>query len=226
MCGRFFLTIPGEGIRQRFRCVNRIDWRAHYNIAPGQAIPVIRLHQGRRWLEMLRWGLIPFWAKDERIGQRLVNARAETLAERPAFRDALKYRRCLIPASGFYEWQRTERRKQPHAIRRRDGDQLAFAGLWECWRSPESNAEIRSCVIITTDANQLLQSLHRRMPVILEEADWNTWLDCANPASWTHLDPCRDDFLEAYPVSPYVNNPRNDDPCCLEPLQPTESLFI
>ncbi len=224
MCGRFFLTVSGEEIRQRFRCVNHIDWQERYNVAPGQTIPVVRLHRGQRWLEKLRWGLIPSWSRDATIGHRLINARAETLAERPAFREAFKHRRCLIPAGGFYEWQRTGRRKQPYAIRRRDGGLLAFAGLWERWRCPESGAEIRTCVIVTTDANRLLQPLHRRMPAILEETDWDAWLDPTrtqpSPA------PCREDLLEAYPVSSHVNDPRHDDPRCLEPRQPTEPLFI
>ncbi|HEB77021.1 MAG TPA: SOS response-associated peptidase [Methylothermaceae bacterium] len=225
MCGRFFLTVSGEEIRQRFRCVNTIDWQPRYNVAPSQPIPAVLPHEGRRRLETLRWGLIPFWAKDEAIGQRLVNARAETLAERPAFREALKRRRCLIPASGFYEWRRTDRHKQPYAIRRRDGDLMAFAGLWERWRHPDSGEECLSCIIITTDANRLLRPLHRRMPAILEEAYWDQWLDPAAPDPQTLLGPCREEILEAYPVSPYVNNPRNDDPRCLEPLQPTEALF-
>ncbi len=224
MCGRFFLTVSGEEIRRQFRCVNRIDWQERYNVAPGQTIPVVRLQGDQRRLEKLRWGLIPSWSRDETIGHRLVNARAETLAERPAFREAFKHRRCLIPASGFYEWQHTGHRKQPYAIRRRDGGLLAFAGLWERWRCPESGAEIRTCVIVTTDANRLLQPLHRRMPAILEETDWDAWLDptCTPPSPA----PCRDDLLEAYPVGFHVNDPRHDDPRCLEPRQLTEPLFI
>jgi len=224
VCGRFFLTVSGEEIRRQFRCVNRIDWQERYNIAPGQTIPVVRLQGDRRRMEKQRWGLIPAWSRDETIGHRLINARSETLAERPAFREAFKHRRCLIPASGFYEWQRTGSRKQPYAIRRRDGGLLAFAALWECWRHPVSGTEIRTCVIVTTEANRLLQPLHRRMPAILEESDWAAWLDpTGTPPSPT---PCRDDLLEAYPVGFHVNDPRHDDPGCLEPRQPTESLFI
>jgi len=223
MCGRYFLTVSAEEIRQRFGTANRVDWQPRYNIAPSQPIPAIRLHQGQRKLETFRWGLIPFWSRDETIGQRLINARAETLAEKPAFREAFRHRRCLIPASGFYEWQRRDRRKQPYVVRRRDGDLMVFAGLWEHWCHPDTGEEITSCVVITTDANRTLQPLHRRMPAILEETDWDAWLDPTHPPP--SLAPCRDDMLAIYPVSPYVNNPRHDDPRCLEPLRLTEALF-
>ncbi|XSG85033.1 MAG: SOS response-associated peptidase [Methylohalobius sp. ZOD2] len=228
MCGRYFLTVSGEEIRRRFGCVNAIEWPPRYNIAPSQPIPMAIAPDDRargRRLTFARWGLIPFWSRDESIGRRLINARAETLAERPAFREALRCRRCLIPAEGFYEWQRTERRKQAYAIRRRDGDLIAFAGLWESWRHPRSGEEIVSCVIITTAANRTISPLHRRMPAILEENAWDAWLDPTDTTTQDLLAPCGDAILEIQPVSAYINNPRHDDPRCLDPLHPNESLF-
>ncbi|BCX81072.1 hypothetical protein MIT9_P0650 [Methylomarinovum caldicuralii] len=225
MCGRFFLTASGEEIRRTFATVNTIDWQPRYNIAPSQPIPQVRRDAPGRLAELARWGLIPFWAKDAQIGQRLINARAENLHERPAFRAALRRRRCLIPASGFYEWARSGRRKQPYAVVPRDGRLIAFAGLWEDWRNPETEETVRSCVIITTDANETLKPLHHRMPVVLEPEHWNTWLDPSHPAPQTLLRPCRDTLLRTYPVSTYVNNPHHDDPRCLAPQEPTQPLF-
>ncbi len=233
MCGRYFLTTTGEEIRQLLGCVNSMEWQPRFNIAPSQTVPMVipqaepevKDENQNRYLKTARWGLIPFWAKDERIGQRLINARAETLLERPAFRPALRHRRCLIPASGFYEWHRNGRGKQPYAVVRQDGGLMAFAGLWESWRQPGKATSLISCTIITCEANRTVRVLHRRMPAILEEKDWSCWLGSSIPAPDTLLRPCPDDWLRFYPVSSYVNDPRHDDPRCLTPLNRTESLF-
>ena len=230
MCGRYFLTASGEEIRQQFGCVNSIAWKPRYNIAPSQSVPIMLSRSERTpepipTLESARWGLIPAWATDDRIGQKLINARAETLDERPAFRQALKTRRCLIPASGFYEWHRSDRSKQPYAIHREDGRLMAFAGLWERWQHPESRKFLTSCVIITTDANRTLHPLHRRMPVILEEQAGKAWLNPHTDNPQNLLGPCPDTWLRFYPVSTYVNDPRHEDPRCLVPLNQTASLF-
>ncbi len=234
MCGRFYLTASAEEIRQQFGCVNTIDWQPRYNIAPTQVAPMIIYaptqsspqEDSGRFLETARWGLIPSWAKDEKIGQRLINARAETLTERPAFRQALRHRRCLIPASGFYEWHRSDHGNQPYAIRRRDGELMALAGLWERWRQPQTGEMVISFIIITVEANRTIRQLHRRMPAILEDQWWDTWLDPDFEAPQTLLNPNDDDVLSFYPIITYVNNPRHDDPRCLAPLNRTDSLFV
>ncbi len=234
MCGRYFLTASKEEIRQQFGCVNSIEWQPRYNIAPTQTIPIVIFpgdptsdsEDEERHLKLARWGLIPSWSKDEKIGQRLINARAETLTQRPAFGQALQRRRCLIPASGFYEWHRSERGNNlPYAILRQDGRLMALAGLWESWHRPNSSETMISCVIITTDANRRLQPLHRRMPVILEEEKWTHWLEPNFETPQTLLEPCREELLRFYPVSGHVNNPNHDDPRCLEPNNRTGSLF-
>jgi len=227
MCGRYFLTTGGEGIRQLFGCVNSMAWQPRFNIAPGQTVPMVisQATSRQRSLQLARWGLIPFWAENEKMGQRLINARAETLMERPAFKAALRQRRCLIPASGFYEWRRTGRGGQPYAIVRQDGGLMAFAGLWESWVQPGAKIPLISCAIITTEANRAVLPIHRRMPAILEESQWKYWLDPETETPQTVLGPCREDLLRLYPVSRYVNDPRHDDPQCVSPLNRTDSLF-
>jgi putative SOS response-associated peptidase YedK len=218
MCGRFTLTSAPGRLGQRFALDEGPEELApRYNIAPSQDVLVVA-NRAPRALRPLRWGLVPSWAKDSAIGHRMINARAETLAERPAFRSALARRRCLIPADGFYEWQRQGRaKKQPFHIRSRDGAPLAFAGLWELWRGPDGVA-LGSCVIITTAANALLAPIHDRMPAILPPEAWSAWLDPAEHAAGALtplLVPCPDDWLEAVPVSTHVNSPAHDDPQCL-----------
>jgi putative SOS response-associated peptidase YedK len=169
-------------------------------------------HQ-RREFALVRWGLIPSWAQEAGMGNRLINARAETAAEKPAFRYAFRKRRCLIPADGFYEWQKQGSKKQPFLVRRRDGHPLALAGLWEVWRSPEQQ-DIESCTILTTAANDAVRPLHDRMPAILEPKDYDLWLDSQvqEPERVQPLlRPYRSEDLVLVPVSPRVNNPRNDD---------------
>jgi putative SOS response-associated peptidase YedK len=223
MCGRYHLiSLPGD-LEDLFQAVGLPPLKPRYNIAPTQSVPVVRFnadHQ-RREFAMVRWGLIPFWAQEPGIGNRLINARSETAAEKPAFRHAFRKQRCLIPADGFYEWQKqgAKKPKQPFSIRRGDGRPFAFAGLWELWHSPDAQA-IESCTILTTDANDDVRLLHDRMPVILEPKDYDLWLDpkVEEPERVQPLlRPYASEDLAVVPVSTRVNNPRNDDAACLDP---------
>jgi putative SOS response-associated peptidase YedK len=220
MCGRFTQASDGEVIARVFELGATPQLNPRYNIAPTQDVPVVRAAGGVRGVSMLHWGLIPSWAKDRGIGGRLINARAETLAEKPAFRSAFRVRRCLVVADGFYEWQKLGTRKQPHFIGFRDGRPFGFAALWERWRR-DGGEDVESCTIITTEANELLASIHDRMPVILDPADHELWLDPgvtdANRVT-SLLRPSDPSGMEAYPVSLLVNNPANDVPACRERL--------
>jgi putative SOS response-associated peptidase YedK len=193
-----------------------------YNIAPSQPVAAIRIEPdtATRQLVLLRWGLIPSWAKDPKIWHQCINAKAETVAEKPSFRAAFKKRRCLVIATGFYEWQVQGRAKQPMWIGLQSKRPFAFAGLWEQWQPPEGEA-IESCTILTTEPNELLRSIHNRMPVILSPASYDQWLDPtvqqAEPLK-TLLRPYPSEELLAYPVSTLVSNPRHDAPDCLEAL--------
>jgi len=220
MCGRFTLTTNLGAIAKRFgvsRFLEEVGPR--YNIAPTQTVIVVN-DDGTRHLTQMRWGLIPSWAKDPAIGNRMINARAETVATKPAFRAALRKRRCLIPADGFYEWQPAGRRKQPVYIALKTLGPFGFAGLWEIWTSPAGD-EIRSCTIITTEANELLKPIHDRMPVILNHDAEAVWLDQTIQDSarlLPLLKPYPAEEMECYPVSTWVNNPANDSAECIEPL--------
>lgn len=217
MCGRFASFSPPAEMLDMFRSVNPLVTTApRYNISPTQEVLAVRLDGagGGRRLGPLRWGLIPGWAKDPAIPAGMINARAETLAEKPSFREAFRRRRCLIPADVFYEWKAGSKPKQPWAIRRRDGGVMAFAGLWERWQRP-GGPVIESCAIVTTRANAVLAPLHDRMPVIIEAGDFALWLgEETAPADGLArlLQPLADSVLEAYPVNPAVNSPRNDGP--------------
>jgi putative SOS response-associated peptidase YedK len=189
-----------------------------YNIAPTQSVPAVRLAGGERRMELLRWGLIPFWAKDPEIGYRMINARAETVAEKPAYREAFRRRRCLMVADGFYEWKKLNGGKQPYYFRLRSGEPFAFAGLWERWEGPDGPVE--SCALITTGPNAVVGEVHDRMPVILEPEDYGVWLEAEDPDLLRSLlRPYSGDGLVAYPVGRRVNNPRNDEPSVIEPLE-------
>ncbi len=219
MCGRYSLTSPVESVVQLFALDARPNLPPRYNIAPTQEVAVLLTEGGARSLRLMRWGLVPAWAKNVSFGVKMINARAETVAERPSFRSAFKRRRCLIPADGFYEWQaRGKGPKQPYRITQFDGLPFAFAGLWEAWQEPDGD-ELLSCTIITTEANRLLREIHPRMPVILDSADYDNWLnfDSTVPAQ-SLLKPAPDDWLMAYPVSTRINNVRNDDAACIEPI--------
>ncbi len=220
MCGRYTLTVPVEILAEEFGVTGPLpEVPPSYNIAPTQEVAAVLADDGERRLEMLRWGLIPSWADDPGIGSRMINARSETVPEKPSFRRAFRERRCLILTDGFYEWKRTDDGKQPYYIRMEDGWPFAFAGLWESWRG--GREEIRSCTILTTEANDLVSEIHHRMPVILAPEDHGLWLDPdvreADPLL-PLLAPYPDDVMEAYPVSRFVNRPTNDDPRCVEPL--------
>ncbi len=220
MCGRYNLITDAQAFIDAFQVINRLDWCPRYNIAPSQQVPAIRQEPEGRKAVLLRWGLIPHWAKDEKFGYHTINARAETVDRKPAFRAAFKRRRCLIPATGFYEWKKLNRHKQPYNIRLKERELFAFAGLWEHWQSPESKA-IESCTIIVTEANEVLKPIHDRMPVILEPGDYNTWLDPANQdveRLRSLLRPYPSDRMAFWPVSRRVGNPANDDPSLIEPL--------
>ena len=220
MCGRYTLTTPLEGIRQLFDVVVKSNLAPRYNIAPSQSVAAVRLGtDGRREFAFLRWGLVPAWAKDETIASRLINARGETLSDKPAFHRAFARRRCLLPADGFYEWAKTPSGgKQPYYVYRQDGGLMTFAGLWESWQRPEDDLVLETCCIITTAANQSLAPIHHRMPVILARDRHDLWLD---PKAGLddlsgQLRPCPEDLLRAIPVSSRVNKVANDNPALIE----------
>ncbi|MCA9897857.1 MAG: SOS response-associated peptidase [Anaerolineales bacterium] len=191
-----------------------------YNIAPTQPVAAIRLAEnGQREFTFFRWGLVPSWAKDLNIGSRMINARSETVAEKPSFRTAFKRRRCLIPADGFYEWQKQGSGKQPMFIRPVAERPFALAGLWEVWRDPDGSV-LQTCTILTTTPNELMAPIHNRMPVIVEPEDFDLWLNPEpDPEQGLHLlRPYPAEKMAAYPVSTVVNNPRNDMPDCIQPI--------
>lgn len=216
MCGRYTLTVDEELILVRFQSVKVTEevYVKRYNIAPGQQVFAIVNDGEKNRLGTLRWGLIPPWAKDPKLGYKMINARGETLAEKPAFRRAFRRQRCLIPADGFYEWKQMGKEKQPYYIRLKSGEPFAFAGLWERWPSPDGTV-IHSCTIITTKANEQLAELHPRMPVILKKEDEALWLNrkCEDLALLQELlRPYPGEEMEIYPVSAEVNSAKNDYP--------------
>jgi putative SOS response-associated peptidase YedK len=244
MCGRFTLRAPVSRVAEQFALLDAAPFEPRYNIAPTQPVAVVRqslpspasgerrqslpspvLGEGSgvravspREFVWFRWGLVPSWAKDPAIGSRLINARAETAAEKPAFRAAMRRRRCLVVADGFYEWQRLAKGKQPYFIHMRDDRPFGFAGLWESWEGADHSA-LETCTILTTDANDLMRPIHDRMPVIISPADYACWLDPTNEKPddlLPLLQPYRGGTLVAYPVSTLVNSPTHDDPRCIE----------
>jgi putative SOS response-associated peptidase YedK len=221
MCGRFTLRASASVIAEQFALFERPPFAARYNIAPTQTVPVIRLRPGGEYREMawLRWGLIPTWAKEAGIGNRLINARGETAAVKPAFREAFQRRRCLVVADGFYEWRRAGRTKQPYFFRLCDDRPFAFAGLWEAWEGPD-HAAIESCTLLTTVANELVRTIHDRMPVILPPESHSLWLNPAidDPARLAPLlMPYAAGAMAATPVGAFVNDPTHEGPRCIEP---------
>lgn len=220
MCGRFTLTAEAARLQERFACdLTALAYTPSYNIAPGQEVLAL-MNTEEHQAGYLRWGLVPAWATDPRSGHRLINARAETVAEKPSFRQALRQRRCLILADGFYEWQRTDAGKMPMYMRLRNHQPFALAGLWEVWRDA-SGTPLTTCTILTTAANDLMRPIHPRMPVILTPAAEAVWLDRDVTTSekllpW--LTPCESADMEAHAVSPAVNSPRYNTPACIAPV--------
>jgi putative SOS response-associated peptidase YedK len=220
VCGRFALFAPSDQVAAYFGLaeagVGALPPR--FNLTPGQAVAVVRERDGVRRLDRLKWGLVPFWAKDPSIGHRLINARLDSLTTKPAFREAFALRRCLIVASGFYEWSEpVQGRKQPFFVRAHSEPLLALAGLWERWRGADGQA-LETCVIVTTDATPELASIHGRMPVLVARADHARWLDGRTSAAGVADIATGSPRVDAHPVSLAVNDPRNDDAALIEPL--------
>lgn len=225
MCGRFTLTLSAEQIEARFGVPLPPGYKPRYNIAPTQEILALISDAQGRCIENFRWGMIPHWAKDPKIAQKLINARAETLWEKPSFRDAVRRRRCLIIADGFYEWRQTPQgKKAPVYVRLRSKEPFGFAGLWETWHSPDGQT-LKTCTIITTEPNELLRPIHNRMPVIVPKELEELWLD-PSPMTRAELErllrPYRAEELELYDVSAAVNSPTNDGPECIQPIEPPQ----
>jgi len=222
MCGRYTLSAKGDELGLLFDLQEVPELPLRYNIAPTQEAAVVRVERPGepRRLGLLRWGLIPYWAEDAKIGNRMINARSEGVAEKPAFRWSFRKQRCLIPTDGFYEWTKVVGGKQPYLIRRKDGKPFAFAGLWARWQDAEKGP-LDSFTILTTEANELIRPLHDRMPVILEPKDFDLWLDPAmedRDRLQPLLVPADPGAMETFPVSRAVNSPANDAPGCIEPL--------
>jgi putative SOS response-associated peptidase YedK len=222
MCGRFALKTPPLKIQEHFHLPEEVALAPRYNISPSQNIAVVRQLPGNscRSLEFLRWGLVPFWAGDIKIGYRLINARGETVSEKPSFRAAFKKRRCLIPADGFYEWLHTGSTKQPMYLQLTDGALFSFAGIWEFWTGPDGS-RLESCAIITTAPNGLVRQVHDRMPVILQPDRYDAWLQelTPHPVLQGMLAPYPAEDMEMYPVNQAVNSPQNDTAACVESLR-------
>lgn len=223
MCGRFTLNTSAQIIAEFFKLSEVPDIKPRYNIAPTQSVATVTVspQQMQRQFQFMRWGLIPSWAKDLKIGSKMINARSETVAEKPAFRSAIKHRRCLIVADGFYEWLPQGKHKQPYYFQTTEGQPFAFAGLWESWESPEAE-NIVSCTIITTAANETVQPVHDRMPVILPEDAWEEWLDPAvNSAQEVLplLKPYAAAAMTANAVSAIVNSSSKDSPECIQAIE-------
>jgi putative SOS response-associated peptidase YedK len=243
MCGRFTLTTPADVWAKLFELDSVPELGPRYNIAPTQPVAAVRstarpqtdaAESGRvesrrgssRELALLRWGLVPHWARDPDLkGRTLINARSETVADKPSFRDSFRFRRCLVVADGFYEWQPAGARKQPFWIRLDSGAVFAFAGLWDRWVGEDQTLE--SCTLLTTEANEGLRSLHDRMPVILDPQHHEAWIDPDTP-HWeleSLLGPYPSESMTYHPVSTYVNHVRHDDPACIAPLRSQTDLF-
>ncbi len=248
MCGRFVTASSPTLLAERFdvSTVSVDEFEPSYNVAPRALVMAVRERhrddEDERVLSRLRWGLVPSWAKDAAMGDRMINARAETVATKPAYKRPFARKRCIIPADGFYEWKvvappttpKGRPKKQPMFVHRRDGEPLAFAGLWDVWKVPDGadagaidgvgdDGWLRSCVIVTTDANELLAPIHDRMPVVLPESAWAAWLDPANDdveALRALLRPAAAELFEVWPVSPAVNKADNDTPELVKPVAP------
>jgi len=215
LCGRFTLSTGSDELRIHFQIDKDFDCTPQYNIAPGRDIPVIIISSGERDISLMHWGLVPRWAKDKKIGFKMINARAETVDRKPAFRDAFRHRRCLVPADGFFEWRRVGGKKYPMYITLPSKSLFAFAGIWDCWIAPDGTV-INSCSIITTPANAFMREIHDRMPVILTgEREYKVWLEAEHVAVKELLQPYKG-IMTAYNVSTIVNSPGVNSPICVE----------
>jgi putative SOS response-associated peptidase YedK len=228
MCGRFVSSSPPDEIARYFDAeAPEALLEPNYNVAPTNDVYAVLADGGVRRLDAFHWGLVPSWAKDPKVGSRMINARAETLGDKAAFKSAFKRRRCLIPADGFYEWKRQpgdKKRKQPHYIHRPEGEPLAFAGLWAVWRGQDKQGDpLRSCTIVTTTPNETMAALHDRMPVILPASAWDQWLDPANDDLDTLgklLVPAPSELIVTHPVSTDVNSVRNKGAELIDRVEP------
>jgi putative SOS response-associated peptidase YedK len=218
MCGRYAVTSAPEAIRALFGYPEQPNFPPRYNVAPTQPIAIVHLMDGKRQFALVRWGLLPSWVKDPKNFTLLINARGESVIDKPAFSAAMKRRRCLVPADGFYEWKAIGTRKQPYYVRAKSGKPLAFAGLWETWPGPNGE-ELETAAIVTTRANRVLADIHERMPVIVPPEAFNLWLDCANVDPETAaalISPASENLLDTYEVSTAVNRTANDNPELIE----------
>ena len=218
MCGRFTQTATTEQLIEEFMLDESFEAEARYNIAPTQTVAAVRESEGKRKLALLKWGLVPSWSKDPTIGVRMINARSETVAEKPSFRSAFMKRRCIVPSTGFYEWQKVDAKKEPYFIGMRGRNVFGIAGLWESWEGPDGYLE--TCTLLTTSANELVKSIHERMPVILSHDDYGKWFDLKTTADELHalFRPFSTEMMEMYRVDKHVNSPKNDDPSCIAPV--------
>jgi len=227
MCGRYQLSRRKQVVKEHFAASGDEEWSPRYNIAPTQPVPVIRQNPREpvRELSLVRWGLIPSWAKDSSVAARMINARSESASTKPAFRDALKSRRCLVPADAFYEWSRTGKAKQPYCFEVNEGALFAFAGIWDRWKDPNGKT-VETCSILTTTPNAVTSAIHNRMPVILNPDGYDLWLDpgMQNVAAASELlRPCDARLMRCYPVSTRINHVSNDDEKCSRPVVLSET---
>jgi putative SOS response-associated peptidase YedK len=218
MCGRYFLDTLPDVLMRHFGATVPPAYEPHWNIAPTQYAPVLRLHGGARELAMLRWGLIPYWSKDAKIASNCINARGDGVASKPAYRSAFRARRCVVPATGFYEWTGEGKTRAPYAIVPTDGPCFGFAGLWETWNAPDGKV-IETYAIVTTEANTAIEHLHHRMPVILDPADYEKWMRASPEAAAALIVACPIGRVRAYPVSKAVNSVKNDEVGLSQPLR-------
>jgi len=228
MCGRYTIDILPELLVEIFGLAEPPAITPRFNVAPTQQVPVIRRYgDGQNHLDLLHWGLIPSWAQEKSIGSRLINARSETVTDKPSFRQAIRYRRCLVPSSGFYEWKQEGEAKQPWYIRLKEGLPMVFAGLWETWKNAEGTV-VESCTILTTASNRLLAPLHDRMPVILSPDEYRTWLErtTTDPTGLKKMfQPYPADLMEMWQVSPEVNKVGNDSADLVVPVENAANTF-
>jgi putative SOS response-associated peptidase YedK len=228
MCGRYAVTLPPEAYRELFEYPEQPNFPPRYNVAPTQPVPIVYQDRGTRHFQLVRWGFLPGWVKNPKDFPLVINARGETLLSKPTFKAALKRRRCVFLADGFYEWQRRGREKAPFLIREKDGGPMPLAGLWETYSDPQGG-EIDTAAIVTTDANGTLCAIHDRMPVILARENIGAWLDVdsvTDEEAMKLVRPCPDEWLEMVPVSTRVNKVANDDPSLQQPLANPETKAV